>query len=421
MTKKHKLFAALLLALTFFSACGGSGSDSASRSAQMKVSIPEDSIAAKTTDIPIKVSMKLSCRTDDLFDAACKVQKAIISLNGYSNETPLNVLLDSGQSKVVDITLFSQSDLLIPPLLYLFDENPSNSATEWSVYSEVVGETRTKLIGKTSETCVTKELPPANPCPDGEPPTPGCSNTPQTTTECTPDKVYHLTLPTYTPGTLKIMEGTNTLEETSLGYLAGNGTGYIEDGVAHITLNYAPPKDSDILAAFIDPLKSLEHMPYGNDLKLTYGTLALQQSGNFLIDNEGESYASIDGKVINFVRSAGYQNSPMIATYSGEPYLTTGGEFAAWGDGINTQYRIKTKYAPVDPESFKVFTTEQPGEILSSNYSTGEFTVSFARPPLSDERIMVSYVLLKTDTTVQITIVTDSGNFSFEIPAEITK
>jgi hypothetical protein len=98
-----------------------------------------------------------------------------------------------------------------------------------------------------------------------------------------------------------------------------------------------------------------------------------------------------------------------------------GGECAGWGDGINTQYRIKTKYAPVKPDTFKVFTTEQPGEVLSSNYSTGEFIVKFARPPLSTERIMVTYVLSKCDTTVGITIVTNDGNSYFEIPVEITK
>jgi len=34
---------------------------------------------------------------------------------------------------------------------------------------------------------------------------------------------------------------------------------------------------------------------------------------------------------------------------------------------------------------------------------------------------MVSYVLSQSDTTVGITIVTNSGNSYFEIPVEITK
>jgi hypothetical protein len=422
MIKRYHLFAVLLLLFSYISGCGGSGSSSVDEPAHMKVSISEHPITSKEADVPVSIPMNLSCDADDLFDSTCKAQKAIISLNGYTNEVPLNISMKSGDSRSLNITVFSESDLLMPPFNYLSDQNPSNSVTEWSTYSEVVGETRTELIGKTTETCVTKEIPPANPCPEGETPKPdGCSDTPQTTTECTPDKVYNLTLPLYTSGTLKLMERTNVLEETSIGYLKGNGTGYIENGIAHITFNYAPPKDSDILAVFVASLKPLKHMPYGNDIKLTYGSLTLQQSGNFLVDKNGDSYASVDGNVISLIKPAGYKDSPMIVSYSGEPYQTTGGECAGWGDGINTQYRIKTKYAPVKPDTFKVFTTEQPGEVLSSNYSTGEFIVKFARPPLSTERIMVSYVLSQCDTTVGITIVTNDGNSYFEIPVEITK
>ena len=430
-----------MLAMIIFLAagCGGKSSTSDGRPAEMSVTVSEKTITGTTADVPINADMKLSCETDDLFSSACKANKAIINMGSYKNEVPLNIKLSGNDSKVVDITVFSESDLLMPPFLYLFDENPSNAVTRWSSYSEVIGETRTGLIGKTTETCITREIPPSNPCPpdlpeeetpSGENETPEgvvtqgaeeCSDIPQTVTECTPDRTYELALPPYTPGTLKIIERTNYIGEATLGYLSGNGNGYVANGVAYITFDYDPPKDSDIIAVFISPLKPLAHMPYGNDVKLTYGSLVLNQNGDFLVDAGGEAYATVSGNTIGFIKAAGSVGAPMIVSYSGEPYMTTGGEFTGYGDGVNTLYAVKTKHAPLKPDTLRVFTPEQPGEIRSVNLATGEILAEFERAPRADERIMVSYVLARAASVIGITIVTDSGNSYFEIPVEITK
>ena len=139
MIKRYHLFAVLLLLFSFISGCGGSGSSSVDGPAHMKVSISEHPITSKEADVPVSIPMNLSCDADDLFDSACKAQKAIISLNGYTNEVPLNISMKSGDSRSLNIIAFSESDLLMPPFNYLSDENPSNSVTEWSAYSEVVG------------------------------------------------------------------------------------------------------------------------------------------------------------------------------------------------------------------------------------------------------------------------------------------
>ena len=92
----------------------------------MKVSISENPITAKAADVPVNIPMNLSCDADDLFDSTCKAQKAIISLNGYTNEVPLNISMKSGDSKSLNITAFSEPDLLMPPFNYrawLFRKN----------------------------------------------------------------------------------------------------------------------------------------------------------------------------------------------------------------------------------------------------------------------------------------------------------
>jgi len=438
--KKRSLLPVILAMIIFLAAgCGGGSSASDGRHAEMSVTISDKTITGTTADVPINVDMKLSCETDDLFSSACKANKAIINMGSYTNEVPLNIKLSGNDSKVMALPVFSQLDLLMPPFLYLFDENPSKAVTRWSSYNEVIGETRTELVGKTTETCITKEIPPSNPCPpelpeeeksSGENENPegvvtqdaeGCSDIPQTVTECTPDRTYELALPPYTPGTLKIIERTKYIGETALGYLTGNGNGYVANDVAHITFDYDPPKDSDIIAVFISPLKPLDHMPYGNDVKLTYGSLVLNQSGDLLVDSEGEAYATVSGNAISFVKAAGNSSAPMIVSYSGEPYMISGGEFAGYGDGVSTVYPVKTKYAPLKPDTFRVFTPDQPGEILSANLVTGEILVEFGRAPRADERIMVSYVLARAASVIGVTIVTDSGNSYFDIPIEITK
>ena len=439
MIKISLLPVILAMIISLAAGCGSGSSASDGRHAEMSVNISDKTITGTTADVPINADIKLSCETDDLFSSTCKANKAIINMGSYKNEVPLNIKLSGNNSKVMALPVFSQSDLLMPPFLYLFDENPSNAVTRWSSYNEVIGETRTELIGKTTEACITKEIPPSNPCPpdlpeeetpSGENENPEevviqsaeeCSDIPQTVTECTPDRTYELALPPYTPGTLKIIERTNYIGETALGYLTGNGNGYVANGVAHIMFDYDPPKDSDIIAVFISPLKPLDHMPYGNDVKLTYGFLVLNQSGDLFVDSRGEAYATISGNAITFVKAAGNSGAPMIVSYSGEPYMTSGGEFAGYGDGVSTVYPVKTKYAPLKPDTFRVFTPEQPGEILSANPATGEILVEFERAPRADERIMVSYVLARAATVIGVTIVTDSGNSYFDIPIEITK
>ncbi len=243
---------------------------------------------------------------------------------------------------------------------------------------------------------------------------------------CTGIKNFVVTLPNYTPGTLNITDGTQILNESSFGVLNGAGYGtvtQIQGGYqASFSFNSVPQSGVPITASYLLPLSPLSHAPSGNDLRIVYGSNTYTYKDGLLMDQNGQACASVTGSTINPLIPMGYSPSPMVATYSGDPFNAMGGDTLGYADGINTTYTLTTKYAPISKSTLLAFTDAQPGTVTSVNETTGVFVVTFRTPPKVNEAIKASYVVTKVDLPITIDFYTNpGGEMTFTVPLSVTK
>ena len=464
-----------LIFILLISGCGGHISGNSDEGVTVDVSVCTDSIYTTYDSEPEKITVTVQCNTDDLFNTKCRLNNARITIGTYSYDIPINISMEANEIKSFELTVFSNSDKELEPFSYLRDVNPSTSETGWTSYSEILAYPESIEIGIGSEACTTDTTcesgleynpvsdscealpyclegtlnPDTNLCETPGPDCTGdfiynaerdtceaspdcyagtfdplsgvCETIPKETSTCSPVKSFSATLPDHTSGTVKVSDGSQNLEETAFGLLTGSGAGSISGNDLSFTFASPPTVDSLIYAMFLTPLQPLSSIPRGYDLKIAYKDILLTEENDFLIDASGDIYATLTGNVITPLKPFGFRDSPLVASYSGEPFNAYGGESIGSGNGYDSTFSLKTKYAPHVEGTFQVFTEKQIGGIQSYNPYSGEFVATFEVPPAVGEKIKASYVLSKVITPVIVEISANTGTYSFLINLEVSR
>lgn len=397
-------FIFIAVVMLFVAGCGGGGLSSAVGNSGPSVSVSLDtpSLSATMSDTGKSVSLTLSCSSTDLFTVECIVNKVLIGLADMSYEVPVNAVLKSGEVRTVEIPVFTNSHKEIAPFNYLRDINPSTSASNWNVMSEILGTPTSFLIGKGASQMVS------------DPNNPGKQISVQ-------NNNFNSSVPSFTPGTMRVTDGTQVLDETTFGYLSGQGSGIVSGSSVNVSFTAAPATGVLIVGMYLPQLKDLAAPPQTTALKIVYDDLTLTQSGSFLQDASGNVYATVSGTKITPVRAMGFKNAPLVAVYDAPPFTSYGGAILGYADGVSKIFTMKTRYAPLVAHSARVMTERAPATIIMENPYTGDLTFSFAEPPVSGEPIKVSYIVESVNTAINLDVVTSSGSTRFSVPFTVTK
>jgi len=238
---------------------------------------------------------------------------------------------------------------------------------------------------------------------------------------CTPVNNFSFNISNYTKGTMKIVAGEQTLQETVFGVLSGSGSGTIteNDRGYRVSFSFAnpPAKGVAIIAYYLTKVEELKEAVRDESLKISYGAITLIQAGSYLMDGSGKLYGQVIDNTITITAPLGMRDSQMIASYRGSPFVSKGGELVGKGDGNSKSFTLKTQYSPILEGSLKVFTDNQPATIETVNPLTGEFSVTFKTPPALNEEIRASYVLSKVNTKINLNI----DSLKFPIQMEVKK
>lgn len=388
----------------------------------ISISLSSQDVQSTAINGDEKIQATASCTGDH----ECTVNSVTItwtdSVSGQSHSKTyqLKKTISKNSSITFDVVLIDNSDREFAPFSYLRSSNPTTANTGYTSYSESIAkptfETNTTTPAVNSQctsdvTSVTVGTPPND-----------------VTYSCVQ---FNLTpVANYVRGTLKVSDYTQGVQETgSFGNLSGDGTGYL---LSTWYVKFNSGVDGTMGSLFVFYQKKsvgsgtsdleLSNEPLGSDLKLVYGSTTLTQSGSSLVNSSGIIYGYISGKNITLNRPLGYSDSDIVATYTGEPFTSIGGEVLGYGDGVNTTYTFKTRYAPIYEGSLTVFTSDGVAQTIYNNIYTGEVTAVFSSPVSLNKAIKASYKTSSTNRmpfTVKIS--TDKGDYSFPVYLQVSQ
>lgn len=419
---KKAIFAFLVLAVMIATGCGGGGMTPAvGKAVDAIITFDKEDIVSESHEGLEKVKLTIDCKGRDLFIENCIIPTVEISWGAWSYTKPLNWNIQANSSKSYELTFITDSDRALEPLSYVREVNQSTSATDWTMYAEVLSVPEAKQIGKAVKTCIPKVTYIDATCvndKDGRKCT--CSKgvlegerCRVTEEVCETSKNYSGTIAGYLPGTVAVTDGSQKIAESEvIGILTGAGNGIINNGNLSVSFAGNPPEGSLILAMYLKSVGKLKSLPKGGTMKLAYGTLKLEQEEGtgFLVDSSKNVYGEIISDSLVFYRPLGFQGAPLVAYYGGEPYNAFGGEVIGEADGIKTIFNLRTRYANIKDNTIKVFTAKEPGKIVLFNKYTGELTVKFDNPPAAGEKIKASYVLFKVNIPIKLKFKTNGGD-----------
>lgn len=399
--KRSLQLSALLL---FTAGCGGGSLSSAVDDGNPSVSVAlgTPSLSATMSDGTKTVSLTFTCSAQDLFVVDCHVDKVKVGIGDLFYDVPVNARMTAGESRTIDIPVFTNSHRELEPFNYLRDINPSTSESNWNIHSEVLASPSSFLVGTgTTSTAADPNDP-----------------TKQVTL---PVNSFSSSVPAHTQGTVRVTDGKQVLDEETFGHLSGDGNGIVSASSLTLSFSSAPAAGIPIVGMYLPTIKDMAVLPQTTNLKVAYDDLILTQSGALLLDDSGNVYAMISGKKITPVRSMGFRNAPFVAVYEGSPYSAFGGALLGHADGTSSVFTMKTKYAPIVQNSVKVFTDHAVATIHLNNPYTGELTFSFAAPPAPGEEIKISYVAQSVNTSINLDVITSSGTTNFAVPFTVSK
>jgi len=395
----------LLAVFVLLHACGGGGFTSAIDKPDLNesVTVSETDITSTSLDGTDTVSATFSCEINDLFSDKCEFQSVEVKYPtlGLSYTIPLGLSLSNKESVQKDIKIADMGVKNLEPFVYLRDTNPSTSSSEWTIKNEVIATNKTEKIAEGYEVCHDETVPPPNP---DQPPT--------TKTVCVPGENFTGTIGNYLPGSLAIYAGSGQqLSETSFGLLTGNGSGSITKNYTGYSLTFSitggVAKGSPVVASY---LTTFSNVYAKGSLTLHYGDLTLTLDKGLMKDSGGNIYAIYDNAkgTFQWVKPIGARQSVVVASYEAEPWVAVGGEVVGYGDGVNSIYKVKTKYPFIKDGTLKVF-ANGPGTVLFYDPISGEATVKFGSVLPKNTAIKASYVIYKASVPVELVFTTKTG------------
>jgi hypothetical protein len=381
----------LPIALVFALSCGGSGFNTGKGvnvSASISTRVVNTSVSNYTNE---ESSLSVSVSSDDIVRRSVYFKQARLvykDLSGAVQRTsvfPLEFSLKSGESKSVNITLFSVADGLSVPYIYL---NPVNPTTFRANYREqtlarpvslVLGQGECHMVGSV-EVCRTD---------------------------------FSGTFPEdITPGTCKVTAGSQVVEEKTFGLLEGDGSGVVLGNTIHVSFSKGPSTGTYVVAKCLSAIQPIEHDYIS--LQFAYGDVIYSVNNYGLIkDPKGNVVGEVSpDRRVKFYIALTYKDFPLIAFYYYGPIL--GGELIGYGNGGST-YRLKLRYSPVDPDSVKVLADDGMGFTVSCivqsvNSSSGEVTFTCPRVIPSGVPIYAQYRLTEIFQKIDVWVDTDVGS-----------
>ncbi len=385
---------------------------------------PEDDV--RITDIPaVKSSTTISGAAETLSFTAncdavvsCVIHSATVrwttaSGQSISKSTALNKIINSKANASITLTALTDSDRVFAPLVYLKDENPTRSQTNYTNYTETIGDiayTKTGLTGRT-----------------------GCTAD-STSTTCT--RFENVPSYDYTRGTMRFTDLVLSLQESAnLGALTGDGSGSYNTTSRTWLLNFKKgiAEGNEIYAMYITPLRQLNNLPTGKDVKVYYDTLSLQQDSSDRLVSGSTVYGSVVGRQIEITKAMGFRNAPITVQYSGDPLRRYGGESLGTAASkcignicrftLNKSNTALGIMALIRTSSLQVFTADKVATIQTYDPNSGALTAVFnPSTPLSpEEEISASYVFSFLSMPLYVDIDTSYGRKSFVVRLEITR
>lgn len=377
-----------------------------------------DMPSVKSSTIVSGAAETLSFTANCESSVSCVVHSATVRWTTSSGEaitktTALNKTISPKSNASITITALSDSDRVYAPLVYLKDDNPSKAQTNYTIYTETIGNVafaKTGLKGRT-----------------------GCTAD-STTVNCT--RFENVPSYDYTRGTMRFTDFVQSLQESAnIGSLTGDGTGTYNASNKTWLLNFSKgiPEGNDIYAMYIEPLRPLMNYPTAKDVKLYYDTLTLQQDSSDRLVSGTTVYGSVIGRQIEITRALGFRNAPITVQYSGDPVRRYGGERVGTASSICTGNVCRFTFqksnpalgitALVNTASLQVFTNDKVATVKTYDPNSGILVAEFspATPLRPDEEISVSYVFSFLSIPISVEIDTSYGKKSFVVRLEITR
>lgn len=400
---RKKIFLSLI---AFLFSCGGGSNFSTSKNVSVSASISAGYVDTGVSDYKNNdASLTLSVSSSDIFRQSVYFSEVDLRYRDLSGKVvrtvsyPLGFSLETGQSKTINITLFSVADKLSAPYVYL---NPVNPTTFGANYAEEILAVPVTLNLGQGECHMEQRCQIQNGqqvCQDVE--------------VCRQDFSGTFSQD-ITVGTCKVVAGNQVLEEKDYGILSGDGSGIVSGRDIKVSFNQGVSQDVYVVAQCLSSISPLSH-PYLL-LKLVYGDSLYEVTSGGLIRN---SSSLVVGQVdqngnVKFYIPLGAKSYPLVAFYYYGP--TLGGELLGYGDGGST-YRMKTRYSPVDASSVKVVADDGRGFSETAwvqwvDSSTGEITFTFPRPVPQGIPIYAQYRLTDIFQTIEVIVKTSVGDIN---------
>lgn len=393
----------LPIVLIFALSCGGSGFNTG-KGVNVSASISAGFVNTSVSDYTNNdSSLSVSVSSDDIVRRSVyfkQVRLVYKDLSGAVQRTsvfPLEFSLKSGESKSVNITLFSVADKLSAPYIYL---NPVNPTTFGANYQEQILAKPVSLVLGQGDCHVEQRCSVVNGqqvCQDVE--------------VCKTDFSGTFS-EDITPGTCKVIAGSQTLEEKTFGLLEGDGSGVVQGNTVQVSFNKGPSTGTYVVARCLSAIKPIEHDYLL--LQLVYGNVIYNVNNYGLIrDPNGNVVGEVSSQgQVKFYIALTSKDFPLTAFYYYGP--TLGGELLGYGNGGST-YRLKLRYSPVDANSVKVLSDDGRGFsvsciVQSVDSSSGEVNFTCPRPIPSGVPIYAQYRLTDIFQKIEVWVDTDVGS-----------
>ena len=381
----------LPIVLIFAFSCGGSEfstSKGVNVSASLSTGFLNASLSNYTNDdssLSVEVSSDDIVRRSVYFRQVRLVYKNLSGDVQRTNVFPLEFFLKSGEKKNLNITLFSVADRFAVPYIYL---NPVNPTTIGANYrEEILARPVSLVLGQ------------------------GVCSVVGSVEVCRTD--FSGTFPeNITPGTCKVIAGSQVVEEKIFGILQGDGSGIVEGNTVRVSFNRGPSTGTYVVARCLSAIKPIE-----NDylfLRIAYGDVVYEVNSYGIIrDPKGNVVGEVSSHgQVKFYTALTSKDFPLVAFYYYGPIL--GGELIGYGSGAST-YRLKLKYSPVDANSVKVLADDGGGfsvscVVQSVDSSSGEVAFTCPRAIPSGVPIYAQYRLSDVFQKIEVWVDTSVGS-----------
>jgi len=368
---------ALALALPLVFACGG-GLGGGEKSVSVSGTFSPPSLEVQyDTSLPASISVEFAVSSSDVISKSVSFNKLVMVYKGLDGRThkvrevPLGFSLKAGERTSLSVEVFWPSDRTLEPYVYLSPNNPSSfvsvprSVVLASPVSFVIG------IGDGTRTNFSATL--------AEP---------------------------VSVGTCQVVAGSQTLNETSLGVLTGNGSGVVSETSVSVSFSTAPNSGVHVILSCLSQMSAIDE-PY-TELSFSYADKTYYEDGG-LIKDGNVVVGRMDGSRPVLLSAIGFKNSPFTAHYV---KAEGGGEKATEGNG-GRFYRFRTKYAPIDASSVKVVAKVGSDliycDVLNVNENVGEVDVQCSADVPVGSSIYVYYVLKEVLERVELFVDTSEG------------